>query len=190
MRAFLSTLDGVEVLRIYENKTIANPDAFGLPSHSFEVVIEGGDGDEIAKNIYILHPLGIETFGTEARLVRHRDDQDRIISFSRPPKKYVWVDVVINAGEGFPSVPVADVESDVTARVLAWGIGLGIGRDLYTDGVRQIVDIPGSESIDVSFGTTAAANDPKPPMSPINVTIDRRELTRFAETRISVVVNL
>ncbi len=188
MRAHILTREGVEVVRIYENKTIANPDAFGRPSHSFELVAEGGELTDLALEIYRYHPLGIETHGDESVLVRYRDQVDRVIKLSRPTKRYTWVDVDITPGEGFTQSPIADIQAAVREDVVEWGEGLGIGQDGYRIGTVQSLDVPGSETIVIRFGTTASPLDPKPVMSPIDVSVAQLEWLRFDPLRVTVAV--
>lgn len=188
MRAHLLTRPGVIEVKLYENKTIANPDAAGRPSHSFESVIEGGELADLALEIYRYHPLGIETFGTEDVLIQYRDQVDRVIHLSRPTKLYVWVDIEITPGEGFTDSPIADIQKDVRGRVNAWGNGLGMGQDVYRVGAVQVTDIPGSETIVVKFGTQPNPTDPKPPTTPLDLSIAELEWSRFDELRISVTV--
>lgn len=188
MRAHILTRKGVEVVRIYENKTIANPDSEGRESHSFEVVVEGGDLLDLALEIYRYHPLGIQTHGDEAVLIRYLDQVDRVIKLSRPTSRYTWVDVDITPGEGFTTSPIADIQEDVRGRITPWGNGLGIGQDGYQVGAVQVVDVPGSQKIVIRFGTTASPLDPKPVMSPVDLVVAELEWLRFDDLRVTVKV--
>ena len=53
-------------------------------TRSFEVIIKGGNDDEIAQAIWQCKPLGIETSGSISRTITDILGQLRIIRFSRP----------------------------------------------------------------------------------------------------------
>lgn len=189
LQAKLYSLTGVELVRMYFNFTGANPDAFGRPSHSFEPVVQGGAVEDIAKTIWLTHTTGTQSFGNlTTTIVDSRDQTPRVISFSRPTLRFVWVDITIEAGEGFPSTAVADIEADVAARILAWGQGLRIGQDLYIDTIKQQVQVPGVRSITVELGTTLVETDPKPVLASADLVFAETELSRWAVTRIGVEV--
>lgn len=188
MRAHLLTRKGVEVVKIYENKTVQDPDAFGRPSHSFEAVVAGGETTDIALEIYRFHPLGIETFGNTSVLIQYRDQVDRVISFSRPDDVYIWVDIDIQEGEGFTESPIANIQEDVRGRIKTWGDGLEMGQNAYLVGATQNVDVPGSATIVVRFGSTASPLAPKPIMVPLDLVVPQLTRTHFDELRVTVVV--
>ncbi len=189
LQAQLYALKGVEIVRPYFNFTGENPDAFGRPSHSWEYVVEGGSVEDIAKTGWLSHTTGTQSWGNITTIIiDSRDNSPRVIRFSRPTKRYVWIDVDITPGEGFPTTPVRDIELAVTQSLLAYGQGLGIGSDAYIDTIKQQVGIPGVRSIAVRMGTTFSPLDPKPPVSAVDLTVAELDLTRWAETRIKVVV--
>ena len=58
----VAEVDAIEYAAIYENRS-GEPDAFGLPSHSFEAVVAGGTNQAVANKLFEIKPAGIETYG-------------------------------------------------------------------------------------------------------------------------------
>lgn len=189
LQAKLYKLTGVELVRLYFNFTGANPDADGRPSHSFEAVVQGGATEDIARTIWLTHTTGTQSHGNITTIVvDERDQLPRVVKFSRPTLRFVWIDITIEPGEGFPSTAVADIEADVAARILEWGRGLRIGQDLYIDTIKQQVQVPGCRAITVELGTTMVEADPKPILAAADLTFLELELSRWAASRIKVEV--
>jgi uncharacterized phage protein gp47/JayE len=72
MYALLKEVKGVEALFIKEDE------------HAFEVVIKGGNAQEIAQTIWDCKPLGVKSEGSISQRVKDVLEQERIIRFSRP----------------------------------------------------------------------------------------------------------
>lgn len=77
-----STLDAVGA-RLRQIKTV---EAVYIKesSHSFEVVIKGGQEQEIAQTIWDAKPLGVQTMGAISCLVKDGNHEMKTVSFSRP----------------------------------------------------------------------------------------------------------
>lgn len=84
----IKNIVGVTAAFIIENKT-GSPDVDGRPSHSFELVVEGGDLDLIAETLWKYHPLGIETFGEITRTTT----SGFTVHFSRPTTVYIKMEI-------------------------------------------------------------------------------------------------
>jgi hypothetical protein len=180
---------GVEYVQIYNNP-VAPTDAQGRPGHSFEVVAEGGTDATLVDLIWENHPMGIQSYGlTTVTLVDERLAGDHLVSYTRPEKRYIWVDVVITAGEGFPSDPISDIQNEVATTFEAFGTALGVGRDVYIDEMLQALNIPGVSSVVIALGaSSSAAINPGTAVS--NLLIDDRQLSVWAVDRIQTVVNV
>lgn len=85
IKAVVSQIKGVEYINAYENDTMQTVD--GIPAKSFEVVVEGGDDDEIAKGILIKKPAGIQAYGTITKTVNDEYGNHFQIGFTRPIKQ-------------------------------------------------------------------------------------------------------
>lgn len=179
---------GSEYVKIYNNP-LGQVDAAGRDAHSFEVVAEGGLTDTIVGLIWENHPLGIRSFGAQAfTVVDTRAAGNHIISLTRPTKLFIWIDVVITAGEGFPSDPISDIQEEVAQDLTAFGATLGIGRDIYIDELLQALSISGTAAIVVTRGVRSSAAESKPSMTAGNLDVDDDQLTVWDVARISTVV--
>jgi uncharacterized phage protein gp47/JayE len=90
VRADVLKLPGVVSCRCLENRTDVT-DVNGLPPHSFEVVVRGGDDQAIAEQIWLDKPAGIETFGTTSVNVVDSEGETHAVHFTRPTA------IIINA---------------------------------------------------------------------------------------------
>lgn len=92
--AILNNVQGVKNVAPYENVS-SEVDAFGRPPHSIEIVVDGGDSAEIAKQILEKKAGGIGTYGDTTVIVAGAYDEDITIKFSRPTTIYTWFKLVI-----------------------------------------------------------------------------------------------
>ena len=87
--AILTNVQGVTSVSAYENYT-NDFDDWDRPPHSVEVVVEGGDDMQIAKEILKTKAGGISTYGTEYVDVPGVHGETQIIWFNRPKPVYTW----------------------------------------------------------------------------------------------------
>jgi hypothetical protein len=87
---------------VIENETDVT-DGFGRPPHSFEVIVVGGDDQEIGQTIFDTKPIGINTYrvpGADGRTVQVTDSQGTVhdINFSRGNdiRMYTIIDVTVD----------------------------------------------------------------------------------------------
>lgn len=84
IKATVSQISNVSYINAYENDTMNTVDT--LPPKSFEIVVEGGDEDEIAKAIFQKKPSGIQAYGTTTKPIIDDDGNEFTIGFTRPTK--------------------------------------------------------------------------------------------------------
>lgn len=183
---------GVEVATVHMN-TSHLPDALGRPPHSFESVVLGGLGDDIAKTIYEFHTTGTQSFGLDSRLVQ--DDREdppiqRRMFYTVGIQKYIWGNVQITPGEGFPTTATADIRDAVATAIAAFGDGLGIARDVQLEEIKGIVnkEIPGIKLMSVTIGVTPSPAGPMPPLTSVDIVISEREISRWSAGRFEVTI--
>lgn len=186
----LLLIEGVTAVKIYQNTS--GVEVAGRPSHSFEAVIDGGDQNLIAETIWLCHTTGTQSFGGETVTVQ--DDQGlvvqpRDIMFSRPNYRYIHVDVTITRGEGFPLLPLTDVQALVSQTLETWGNTLGIGRDVY---IFEIGSQIGSVLTGIASLTILIASTPTPLGIPVfggsSLTMADLDYSRWAASRVNVAV--
>jgi len=180
--ANVKNLDGVTAAFIIANRTFTT-DVDGRPPKSFEVVVEGGDEQEVAETIWRYHPVGIETFGDITRTIVDDNGISQSVKFSRPINIFIRMEIDYTKydEEAFS----ASGEEGIKQAALAYGETLNIGVDVIpqrffgsifgnVQGIASLV-IRLSESTD---GVTWS------PYSTTPVDIMRKERSSFDITRI------
>ena len=180
----LSDVPEVNYCRIFENRS-GSIDAFGLPSHSFEVVVQGGLDIVVAKKLYELKPAGIETYGTTTVSVSDANGDAATIKFSRATEKYLWVRVTVDAL--YAEEPLTQQASGaIKDAVIAYAAKMDIGEDAI--GQRFVGPIyaatTGIGAVSVEVAVTDAPGDT--PTYYETVAIDRRSVAVADTSRISV----
>ena len=120
----LASVPGVSLVKVYQNDT-NETDENGLPPHSIEAVVEGGDDYDIAYQINLRKDDGVSTNGTESETVVDTMGQSHTINFSRPTQTPIYVSMTIK-----PLVGYKGSDSNKAA-VAAYINALGIGEDVY-----------------------------------------------------------
>ena len=88
----LNNVEDVETATGYENDT-DETDARGLPPHSIEIIVEGGDNTAIAKAIFRRKAGGIQTYGKVVVNVPGEYGDTIPVRFNRPEYLYAWLKV-------------------------------------------------------------------------------------------------
>ena len=101
--AILNNVQGVTSVAPYENPS-HEWDDYGRPPHSIEIVVDGGDSTEIAKQILDNKAGGINTFGDTVVILPGEYDEDITIRFNRPVTIYTWfhLGITLRRGEALP----------------------------------------------------------------------------------------
>ena len=101
--AILNNVLGVVSVAPYENPS-HEYDEYGRPPHSIEIVVDGGDSQEIAREILKNKAGGINTFGDVAVVLPGEFDEDITIRFNRPVPVYTWfyVGITLSRTEAIP----------------------------------------------------------------------------------------
>lgn len=175
--SILADLEGVTAVVGFENITFLE-DVDGRPPKSFEIVIDGGDPQDIAQDIWENKPAGIETFGTESEPITDSQGFPQTVKYSRPTDVDIYCEIDLTVDADFPANGLVIAE----ANILAFGNGLGIGADIIV--IPQLVcalnDIPGITNIAVRIGKTAG------PTQGDNIVIAPDEISRWDSSRTTV----
>jgi uncharacterized phage protein gp47/JayE len=164
---------GVTSARVYENDLNYTVD--GMPGHSFEVVLLGGDDTDIAEAIFASKPAGIQAFGSTTETVTDTQGVDHTIGFSRPTDVEVTVTVTVKYLAG------QFIGSDALKLVIVdWAdTNLAPGMDALNSKLVQIVmEQPGIVDAVVTFTIPAPVNG--------NVVVSPRQIARFDTSRVTV----
>lgn len=90
--ADVRVLPGVLTAAGRENTTELT-DATGMPPHTFEVIVRGGDDSAIANSIWKNKPAGVDSYGTTSINVLDEAGAVQLVRFSRPTLKTINVNV-------------------------------------------------------------------------------------------------
>jgi uncharacterized phage protein gp47/JayE len=172
----LADLDGVNAVVGFENITFIEVD--GRPPKSFEMVVQGGDVNEIAETIFAIKPAGIETFGSVTQQITDSQGFFQDVKFSRPTGIQIFVEIDLSVDANYP----ANGDDQVQAAIVAFGNGLGIGADVivFPKLICSIDSIPGITDVEIRVGTSAG------PTLSDNIDIDAAEISEWDTSRVLV----
>jgi len=176
---------GVTGATVIENTSLTE-DAGGRPGKSFELVVSGGDDQEIAQQLWELKPAGIETFGQTEVVITDSQGFEQLMKFSRPTERFIHVEVelTLTPEETFPS----DGAMRVAENILAFGENLDVGEDVFRQRLfRPIYEVPGIAEATLRIAATADPED-TPSFAEDNIAIDNTEIAIFDLDRIEVTV--
>lgn len=182
--AAVADIDGVTQVIVLENDTDA-VDVNGLPPHSFQVIVVGGDDTEIANAIWLTKPAGITSFGTTTVPVNDSQGIPHNISFSRPTTVDIYVEVTLNTFADYPSGGddlVKQAIVDYANGDLVANRDFSLGDDIiYTRLYTPINSVQGHEITDLKIDTVS------PPTGTSNIVIAPTEIGNFITANITVI---
>lgn len=169
------TVDGVTSSSIFTNTTDQdNTGSGGLPPHSFELVVAGGDNDAVAQSILETKAAGDTSYaganGTaDSGTATLPNGQSLSVEFSRPSQVQIYVEadlVVEDQFQGTAAVKNAIIEYTGGTRTTGQetSVGLDVGEDVIFGEVEyQIRSVDGVHDInnlyvDRTDGTTNQSN--------------------------------
>ena len=132
-------IDGVTCVKINVNDTGATVN--GLPPHSYEVVVLGGDDAEIAETIWSQHPAGITLFGNTTFDVATQLDC-QTVSFTRPVEVPICLEVELKAISDDCGCSESDIQAIKDALVAVFDADcpkcrFGIGNDVVLNSLFE-----------------------------------------------------
>jgi uncharacterized phage protein gp47/JayE len=194
IRAALANITGVSSTSVQENAK-PNPSADGLPPHSYRIIIEGGDDQEIANTVWETKPAGIQTFtrsdglggSLDGHIVSDAEGNPQVVHFMRPIPKYIHlsVEVTLYNEEIYPS---ATAEAAVKEALVAYGAELGVGKDVICKRFYGAVygAVNGVSNVSILASYTEDPLDIPDPNSFVEVLpVGSIEVSRFDVSRIS-----
>jgi len=179
--ARLGKVENVKEVFVFENDTDI-VDVDGRPPNSLDIVVQDGDDQEIADAILDSKAGGITLIGDVTKISYDSKGFAKTMKYSRPTVVpiYVELDLTVDSNE-YP----ADGEDQVKAAIVAWGDGLGIGKDIIVHGSNSLEasfgSVPGITDIVIRVGKTAG------PTLEDNIVIEPREISDFDTSLITIV---
>lgn len=182
----INNVDSVVSASGYENCTDA-VDERGLPPHSIEIIVEGGDETQIAETILRRKAGGIQTYGSVEIDVPGAYGDVVPIKFNRPEFLYAWIKIVLHGDKAKMPTNYASL---VKESLVEDGSQLKSGSDLYIQLLNEGIynSVSGISFVDAS---TAYSTDPnyKPDpgdYKPGNIVANMRQKILIDENRIEV----
>jgi uncharacterized phage protein gp47/JayE len=186
----LTDVDNVTYAICISNR-LDTVDADGRPPHSMEVIVIGGDEQEICEKIWEVSPPGIEFVGDISHTVVDSAGRTQTVKFNRPVPRYIWIKITLTpySEEIFPVDGAALIKQAIVDYAAS-------AMDVNKDVIRQrlytpIYSIPGVGAVSVlSLAVTAA---PTPAPGPgdyheTDVVVAANQVAVFDVTRIDVTV--
>lgn len=183
----LQTVPNLLTARVYENRT-GSVDGDGRPAHSFEVIVEGGDDQEVAEAIWKFKPAGIEMVGLLEREVTDASGSSQTVKFNRPVPLYIWAEVEIISYNNEETYPFFGAEQ-IAAAVVEAGNKLKVGEDVISQKLLAAVfSIPGLAEVELRFYKALDTSDVpgSGDYDPGNVVVAPSQRAKFAIARTAV----
>lgn len=121
--AAIGQLPGVTQWTVYENNT-SSTDVNGVPSHSIDVIVAGGDLQTIANTIQKTKSEGTGTYGAETfTVIDQGSGLPIVIHFDVLTEVPIYVSITIKALPGFAGSTVGSIQSAVSAFLESLPIG-------------------------------------------------------------------
>lgn len=178
VRQALSAVVGVTSVSILFNTTDST-DANGLPPHSFEALVSGGEEQEIFQTIWDNAPLGIGTFGSTTGEITDSEGRPQEINFSRPTEKLIYAKITL---QKVPGLYAGD--DSVKEAVALAGDALGLAHDIFSSAVSHSAFVAGVKNV---TETLISIHPTNPPVSAATLVMGVRDLPAFDTARVFVV---
>jgi hypothetical protein len=174
--AYLATVSTVYSATILQNIGEVT-DVNGLPPHSYEAIVRGGEDLQVATLLLASQGAGDTTFGNTPITVIDSEGYGQLIKFTRPAINliYATVDVVVTSG-----API-DIAQQIKVAIVNYGDKQAVGRDVSASAVSAQCFLPTVLDVSsVKIGLIAS------PSSSATLVMGLRDLAEFDTSRIVV----
>lgn len=193
IRSSLSEASGTDAISAaiaqYDSKKAQA--ANSLPAHTIEVVVDGGDEIDIAKQIFANKAAGIGTYGDVSVEIPDSFGNNVTVKFSRPQNVYVWLKATVQPS---PTQPMPSNAEDIIKTIISDSAeGMKAGSPVLTQdyivGVRN--ECPGISYIDITaYHNTSSESEPSDDdYTERCIYPTQRQKAIISKERIEVVIN-
>jgi uncharacterized phage protein gp47/JayE len=194
IRSEMLDVDGVTDVTVFQN-TSDETDGNGLPPHSVEIMVRGGEDQDVADQVWASVAAGIVTYGTEEATVVDSEGTEQTVYFTRPEEVeiHIEIDLTIDPEVYSPlGVGGQEASNDLVAEaIVAYGDTFDSGDDVRAFPLGSVViprtvngaviGVPGvHDVIEVRIDTETSPTTTTP------ITITLRQIAVFDSSRISV----
>lgn len=178
LRADLRAVDGVTAVGIFENVD-DETDGDGLPPHSVECLVQGGEDQDIWDALLASVAAGIKTYGDEIGTAEDSAGNEWEMAFSRPEELDIYVDVeLIIDADLYP----IDGDDQIKAAIVAYGDAQSAGRDVVASKILAAASAIAGV-LDVTLVEIGVAPSPS---ASTTIAVSLRQLALFDTSRITV----
>ncbi len=179
IRAGILAVEDVTACRVFRNPT-AYTDADGVPQHALEILVRGGDDQDIFDAVLALVADGIETYGTEEGTAEDDEGEDQPVAFTRATE--VPIHIIVHVTYDADLYPAGGSDL-IKAAIVLFGdrstfaknaVSAAIGAQSFT--VAGVIDAPLCY-----IGTSAS------PTLETTIAIGARQIATYDTGRITVV---
>lgn len=182
----LNNVENVETASGYENDT-DTVDERGLPPHSIEIIVEGGDNNEIAEAILRRKAGGIQTYGSVEVAVPGNYGDSIPVHFNRPDYLYTWLKVVLHGNKSeLPTNYAALTMQSLLNDGAEFVAGKNLLTQLLNDGIYYAVAGLTYIEIYTAYGTSSVYVPQPSDYKQKNIIVTSRQKVLIDEKRIEV----
>jgi len=177
MYSRILNVEGVESLAVYENDT-EFVDSNGLPPHSFNVIVLGGESEVIAETIWKNKPSGISSVGNVVIEIIDSQNFPKDIKFTRPSPVPIYINITLETNELFP----ADGADQIKSAIISYAKNeFSVGDDvIYSRLYTPINSVAGHQ-----VNSLLISNTPTP-TGTSNISVDFDEISSFSSINIII----
>ena len=182
IKARVENIAGVSAVKILTNRTNVI-DGDGLPPNSVEVVLSGGDNNEIGtKLLNNIVGAGILTNGNVSVNVLDPNGDTKEVKFTRPVNKFVHINIVLTKTGDYP----AGGDDIIKDNIFNDGLLYGVGDDVITQKLYcPVYKVQGILNAVITTGLTDNIGD-TPVFDSNNKAITNKEIAIFDKAIITI----
>ncbi len=178
IRAAILLIEAVTSCTVFVNYT-DDTNVDGMPPHSVECMVQGGDDQDIFDALLANVAAGIATYGNTSGFATDSEGTVHVENFSRPVEISIYIDITLVKD---PVTYPSDGDDQVKAAIVAWGNSQKTGKDAVASGIAaQAFTIAGV--LDV---TAVLIDDAPSPSTSTTIPVALRELAVYDTSRIAV----
>lgn len=187
IRSDLLQVPGVTAAKVFLNKTDAT-NSDGLPPHSFEAVVLGGEADDVRQCILESEPAGIQSYGTTSGTVVDSEGVNQTVRFSYADEEPVYVDIEVVTdsltydGDDALKAAIAEVGDELAVQAFIRANNGNNENDfIYNKLFAAAYGVAGVKEV-----TTLEIGLSPSPSGTSNIVLTARQLATFDTSRVTV----
>jgi uncharacterized phage protein gp47/JayE len=178
IRGDVLNVDDVSSCTVFYNPTDFT-DADGVPPHAVEVMVEGGEDQDIYDAMLAYVAAGIQTHGTETGAAVDSKGTSHVVKFSRPEEIAIYIDITLIVD---PDEYPDDGDDQVEDAIVDYGNSQPAGKNAVALVIgAQAVKVDGVNDAPTIFIGTAPS-----PATSATVVITSRQKATYSAARITV----